>query len=128
MYKLSNLNPSTSLIRLSDNSLIPPDPLNKDYQDYLAWVDDGNEPFPPDIEPVLIPSSISMRQARLALLSADLLDPINEAFSLMTQADQIEWQFASSIDRNSRLVSNLASRLDISDAELDQLFLLASTL
>ena len=27
---------------------IPPDPANTDYQKYLAWVADGNEPLPPD--------------------------------------------------------------------------------
>lgn len=32
--------------RLSDNAFIPPDPANTDYQAYLAWVEDGNEPMP----------------------------------------------------------------------------------
>jgi hypothetical protein len=34
--------------RLSDESLIPFDPANTDYQAYLAWLDEGNEPLPPD--------------------------------------------------------------------------------
>jgi hypothetical protein len=27
---------------------IPPDPANTDYQQYLAWLSEGNEPLPPD--------------------------------------------------------------------------------
>ena len=32
--------------RMSDNVLIPFDPANRDYQEYLEWVADGNTPEP----------------------------------------------------------------------------------
>jgi hypothetical protein len=34
--------------RLSDNAFIPFDPANTDYQAYLKWLEEGNEPLPPD--------------------------------------------------------------------------------
>ena len=46
MYKLTE-SPIT-VKRLSDDAYIPFDPQNVDYQQYLAWVAEGNTPTPAD--------------------------------------------------------------------------------
>lgn len=128
MYKQINIEDKFSVIRIEDNVCIPPDPLNKDYREYLAWLDDGNKPLPPDIQPVLIPTSISMRQARLALLGAGLLKSITESVSSMPQSHQIEWEYATEVKRNSPLVIGLTSALGLKKSQIDDLFLKGSKL
>jgi hypothetical protein len=41
---------SNCVIRTSDNACIPFDPANTDYQEYLKWVAEGNEPLPAENE------------------------------------------------------------------------------
>ena len=47
MYKLQQNAPdgkAYSVIRLTDGTLIPFDPANTDYQEYLKWLEEGNTP------------------------------------------------------------------------------------
>ena len=49
MYQLLPNTPigdATSVKRLADNAFIPMDPDNRDYAEYLAWLEQGNTPLP----------------------------------------------------------------------------------
>jgi len=52
MYKLvKNIDgPANVVERLSDNAYIPFDPANRDYQEFLRWCEQGNQPLPADEE------------------------------------------------------------------------------
>lgn len=51
-YQIANFGPTLPnngyVVRLSDGAVIPPDPANTDYQAYLKWLEEGNEPLPAD--------------------------------------------------------------------------------
>ena len=51
MYKLPIVETGMDvncIICVEKNIIIPFDPANTDYQEYLAWVAEGNEPTPAD--------------------------------------------------------------------------------
>jgi hypothetical protein len=112
---------------LPDGPLIP-----LDDPDYLAWVAEGNTPLQPEPFVPVVPLSITMRQARLALMGAGLLTTVNNAVAAMTGAEgdaaRIEWEFSSAVERNKPLVAGLSAALGLSTAQVDALFITATTL
>ena len=51
MYQLlqdTSFGPSQCVKRIADSACIPFDPANTDYQAYLKWLAEGNEPLPAD--------------------------------------------------------------------------------
>lgn len=79
-------------------------------------------------EAIPVPKLVSMRQARLALLQANLLDNVEEAIQTAGQAAKIEWEYAQEVQRSSGLVPTMATALGMTEAQLDELFILAATL
>ena len=85
------------------------------------------EPLPP-----AIPTVVTMRQARLALLQAGLLSLVQSAIASMEspakEAAEIEWEYSQEVQRNKPFVQMLGTSLGLTEEQLDNLFLLASTL
>ncbi len=78
-----------------------------------------------------VPQSVTVRQARLALLRAGLLDAVDAAIAAIPDpvqrtAAQIEWEYATVIERNSPLVTSLAAGLGLTAADIEALFEAAS--
>jgi hypothetical protein len=77
------------------------------------------------------PVSVTMRQARLALLEAGLLDNVQNLVAGMQgvegAAARIEWEYSSTMVRSQPLVASLAAALKLKSADVDALFLSAST-
>jgi len=77
-----------------------------------------------------LPSVATARQIRLALLDAGLLDSIQNAFTdlaepMKTRA-QIEWEYATEINKNSPLIQKLYPKLGLTEEQLDDLFVAAA--
>lgn len=76
---------------------------------------------------------VTMRQARLALLSANnLLASVDTAIAAMPDGEReralIEWEYGSIVERTSPLVTSLTTALGQDDESMDDLFELAKTL
>lgn len=95
-----------------------------------AWRWDGSSWQP--YAPVIVPSEVSMMQARLALLQTGLLDQVDAQIAAMTDppriASKIRWEFATAVRRDDPLVAELGAALGLSQAQLDALFIQAATL
>ena len=84
-------------------------------------------PEPPP--PVVIPT-ITMVQARLALLAIGKLADVGAVLSSLPEPQQsaakIEWEYRATVARDNALVNALGPALGLSDARLDELFVSAA--
>ena len=106
---------------------------------YQVEIADG-EPMPawtegltpcPVVQPVQvqsIPTSLTMAQARIALLDAGLLDTVEAGIAQMPRAAQIKWEFAATVDRSDSLTQALAAALGLTEPQLDALFVAGAAL
>lgn len=79
-------------------------------------------------EPIIVvPNSITMRQARLYLLSIGKLDDV-ELLVQDNKAWQIEWEYANEVLRSNQLITALQEALELSDTDVDNIFIEASKL
>jgi hypothetical protein len=76
-----------------------------------------------------VPAVVTMRQARLALLQSGLLNSVQDAISGGTDEEmKIEWDYATTVDREWPSLISLAEGLGIDEKQMDDLFTLAYSL
>lgn len=77
-------------------------------------------------------ASVTMRQARLALLSIGKLDDVESAINALPEphraSAQIEWGYAASVEKSSPLIQSLAPQIGITESDLTDLFNAAALL
>ena len=106
---------------------------------YAAWVsykaNDARtalEALPAPTPAPAVPRAVTMRQARLALLGAGLLDDVETAINAMSDpaktAARIEWDYSSELQRGHALVASLGAALGLTSGQVDSLFTTAAGL
>jgi hypothetical protein len=119
-----------------DGMALDPLPDEFEFPDAPTWKVDGAfvdvDPNPPP-EPIkYVPSIITMRQCRLALLQAGHLSTVDAAIASLQgmngEAARIEWEYAASVERKSALVQAMAGTLGLDEEALDDLFITAAKL
>ena len=82
--------------------------------------------------PSKVPTSLSMRQARLALLGAGLLASADAAIAAMPDATgdaaRIEWEYAQEVRRDSPLLAGMIAALGLTTEQVNGLFVAAAAL
>lgn len=83
----------------------------------------------PVTEPTpIVPTSLTMRQARLVLHQNNLLTTVEAAVDAADRSVQIEWEFATTIERTWPTLIQLSKALSLTPEQLDDLFITGSTL
>lgn len=123
MYKLTN---NGNIIRLSDKATIPMSEENSDYKNYLKWIEEGNTPEPVDIIPVPVPQIISRFQAKAQLHNDGLLILVESMIAESGALVKLAWADAQDFHRQSPTLKAIGLQLNLTDEQLDTLFIEAS--
>lgn len=96
--------------------------LAEDHAEVVAF----NNPPPP------VPQTVSMAQARLALIGAGLFSAIDAGLKALPEPQRTTaltaWEYAPTVSRSGSLVNTLAGQFGLTDAQLDALFTAAAAI
>ena len=107
------------------HTFVKPDGTEVPLEQYCKTLEIGAYIEPEPI--IIIPQVITMRQARLQLLEVGLLDDV-EALVALDRKSQIEWEYASEVYRQSPLTESVKDGLNLTDTQIDNMFVKASKL
>jgi hypothetical protein len=83
---------------------------------------------PASIEDIRAETRVSMRQLRIVLARAGMLDSVQAAVTASGVEAQIEWEHASYIDRMHPLVVGIGQLETLTDLQVDDMFAYAATI
>lgn len=113
----------------------PPNPLELPNGDIVCGAEPGGEYsgyrlelWMMDAPSSPIPASVTPRQVRLLLLGQGLLDEVEAMISQQDRATQITWEFATEFRRDDPLLNALGQSLGLTEQQIDDFFVAASTL
>ena len=69
-----------------------------------------------------VPQQVTMRQARLALLKAGLLDYAEAAIASAGREAQLEWEYAAVVERSNPVIAIVQQQQGVTDEQIDDLF------
>ena len=69
-----------------------------------------------------VPQQVTMRQARLELLKRELLDDVGAVVTAAGREAQIQWEYASVVERSNPVIAIVQQQQGMTDAQIDDLF------
>ena len=110
---------------LATQKLIELSPIN--YKQVWEVVDLVDEEIEANFK-ASVPSKVTMRQARLALIEVDLLSTINAAIANGSdEVMKVEWEYSDEVRRDWDSLIAMATQLGMTENDIDNLFILASS-
>ena len=135
MYKLTNTQNVVALVPDAAHTpeeiqYIPFDLANSGYQQYLAWLAEGNTPDPYVPPPPPIPTTVTRFQALAVLSQAGYLDTIWTYIDSLPRSDitRLAFENATEWERISPTLATLATMLNLTSEQVDDLFIAASNI
>ena len=101
-------------------------------QELIGTDEEGNL-APTFDQPIIVPKLVTMRQAKLALLQVGMLDAVDAAIASISddterKTAQIEWEYAQEVERDWPTMLAVTSAMGMTEAQVDELFVLAGSL
>lgn len=84
------------------------------------------------VPPAPVPASVTMRQARQAMLSAGILAQVDALIAAMPgeegESARIDWAYARDVKRDWPLIGPLGQQVGLNEQQVDDLFIYAASI
>ena len=102
--------------------------IKRDAGGFHVYQKGDTVPAPKSVPVETCPQVVTPRQIRLALSAAGLRETVETAVAAGSQDLKDWWEYALTIERNNDLIVGMASQLNITSEQLDDLFIAAAAL